>query len=133
MPATAKWIEFVGHEASNRLVPTASGATRPRCTLTVDFRVHDPGRAHMAGILYTSDLWGTRETAMGKFQRCVGPYGPGGHEVWRVTVELDRHVDDFEYVIFCDDHQGEREVLRIYNTNGGALFHIMPAAFSAPP
>jgi hypothetical protein len=31
-------------------------------------------------------------------------------------------------VIFCDDHQGEREVSRIYNTNGGALFHIMPAA-----
>jgi hypothetical protein len=128
MAATAKWIELAGHEASNGWAEGPGAADRPRCTLTVDFRVYDPGRTHVAGILYTTDLWGTRDTAMARFQRCVGPYGSGGHEVWRVTVELDRHVDDFEYVIFCDDHQGERDVARIYNTNGGALFHIMPAA-----
>ena len=65
------------------------------------------------------------------------PRWPDSSVAWARTVlaatrcgasllELDRHVDDFEYVIFCDDHQGERDVARIYNTNGGACSTSCP-------
>jgi hypothetical protein len=49
----------------------------------------------------------------------------GDFEVWQAVVSVNGHgMVGFEYVIFCDDHRGEREIKKIFNTNNGETFRI---------
>jgi hypothetical protein len=85
--------------------------------LTVDFRVSNKGPAHVAGIIFSPDFWGSRKEGIGTFQRFEGD-----SEVWQAAVSAPGFNVKFEYVIFCDDFRGVNTVPRIYNTNGGETF-----------
>jgi hypothetical protein len=52
----------------------------------------------------------------------------GDNELWRAIVvengsSFNQRVS-FEYVIFGDDHRGNTEVKKLYNTNNGETFRI---------
>lgn len=124
MVATAERIDFIRHSA------TFGGVTPPlsASTLTVDFRVFRRGPAHVCGLIYTTDngevdhrdFWVTREVALASFKQFEGDF-----EVWQAVVSVGGHgMVGFEYVIFCDDHRGEREIKKIFNTNNGETFRI---------
>ena len=124
MAATAERIDFVSHNV------TFAGVTPPlsASTLTVDFRVFRRGPAHVCGLIYTTDngevdhqdFWVTREVALAVFKQFDGDF-----EVWQAVVTVGGHGRvGFEYVIFCDDHRGESEIKKIFNTNNGETFRI---------
>lgn len=123
MTASAERINFISHN-----IAFVQGSPGPfpfpsRSTLTVDFAVFRRGPAHVAGLLYTVSFWASRSTAYASFQRFENDL-----EIWRATV-TENGPDafqraSFEYVIFCDDHRGNNEVRKIYNTNNGETFRI---------
>ena len=85
--------------------------------LTVDFRVFKRGPAHVAGIIFSPDFWGSRNEALATFQRFEGDF-----EVWNVVVSVRGLNAKIEYVIFCDDFRAIDTVPRLYHTNGGETF-----------
>ena len=108
---SATSIQFISDRAQK-----ISGSGGDRIQLTVDFRVFKKGPAHMAGIMYSPNFWGSRQEALASFQRFEGD-----SEVWRTIVTVPGH-NQIEYVIFCDDFRGVDTVPRIYNTNRGETF-----------
>ena len=88
------------------------GGTR----LNVDFEVHDTGPSHVAGLVVTTDFWRTSQVVPAAYQRTID-----GFEVWHADFLADTSVT-FEFVIFCDDYGGDKEVPRIWDTNGGRRY-----------
>lgn len=86
-------------------------------SLTVDFQVFDNGPSHVAGLVVTTDFWGSSHVVPAVFQR----FG-AGFEFWRAEFETSGPPVSFEFVIFCDDFGGDETVPRIWNTNGGTRF-----------
>ena len=123
MVATAERIDFISHnivfeQGSPGPIPIAG-----RSTLTVNFRVFRRGPAHVSGLIYTTNFWIRPQTALAQFQSFEGD-----NELWRaIVIESSNAFNQrvsFEYVIFCDDHRGNSEVEKIYNTNNGETFRI---------
>lgn len=85
--------------------------------LSVDFRIHNNGPSHVAGLIVTTDFWVTTNVAIAKFQG----FGPG-FEFWHASFQTQGPPVAFEFVIFCDDFGGDGFVPRIWNTNGGNRF-----------
>ena len=85
--------------------------------LEVDFRIHNSGPSHVAGLMVTTDFWVTSQVAGARFQG----FG-AGFEFWKATFQTQGPPVSFEFVIFCDDFGGVDFVPRIWNTNGGNRF-----------
>jgi hypothetical protein len=86
--------------------------------LTVNFQVHNNGPSHVAGLMVTTDFWGTSHIAQATFQG----FG-AGFEFWQASFSVTQSPPvTFEFVIFCDDFGGIDAVPRIWNTNGGNRF-----------
>jgi hypothetical protein len=123
MVATAERIDFINHSIDFQ---QGSPGPRPfpsRSTLIVDFRVFRRGPAHVCGLIYTVNFWAQSKVAFAVFEGFQGD-----DELWRATV-TESGPDDvrgasFEYVLFCDDHRGNNEVKKVYNTNKGETFRI---------
>jgi hypothetical protein len=109
---SATSIQFISERAKNTFNQGGESTV-----LTVDFRVFNRGPAHVAGIIFSANFWGSRNEGLGTFQRFEGD-----SEVWQAVVSVPGLNAKFEYVIFCDDFRGVDTVPRIYNTNGGETF-----------
>jgi hypothetical protein len=107
-------VDFLGHSATN-LAGLGGESTR----LTVNFAVRNKGPAHVAGITYTSDFWGTPREGLARFQ-----HFDGDREIWRAEVSVPGLGASYEYVIFCRDYRDIDNVAQIFNTNGGETFRI---------
>ena len=109
---SATSIQFISDSARNTFNQGGKSTV-----LTVNFRVLKQGPAHVAGIIFSADFWGSRNEGRASFQRFEGD-----SEVWQAVVSVRDNGVKFEYVIFCDDFRGVDTVPRIYNTNGGETF-----------
>jgi hypothetical protein len=109
---SARSIQFISDRAKNTFDQGGE-----RTALTVDFRVFKRGPAHVAGIIFSPDFWGSRNEALATFQRFEGDF-----EVWKAVVSVRGLNAKIEYVIFCDDFRGIDTVPRLYHTNGGETF-----------
>jgi hypothetical protein len=97
--------------SANHLAPGLIG-------LSVNFQIFNNGPSHVAGLVVTTDFWGTSQIAPAAFQG----FG-AGFEFWRANFSVSGVSSaTFEFVIFCDDFGGEDFVPRIWNTNGGNRF-----------
>ena len=85
--------------------------------LTVNFQIFNNGPSHVAGLVVTTDFWGTSHVVPATFQG----FG-AGFEFWRAEFDTAGPPVAFEFVIFCDDFGGVDFVPRIWNTNGGNRF-----------
>jgi hypothetical protein len=73
---SATSIQFISDRAKNTFDQGGE-----RTALTVDFRVFKRGPAHVAGIIFSPDFWGSRNEALATFQRFEGDF-----EVWKTVV-----------------------------------------------
>lgn len=123
MVASAERIDFTSHTINFEPGSPGPIPISSRSTLTVHFRVFRRGPAHVCGLIYTISFWRLPKTALAEFQGFEGD-----NELWRAIVvengsSFNQRVS-FEYVIFCDDHRGNTEVKKLYNTNNGETFRI---------
>jgi hypothetical protein len=109
---SATSIQFISDSARNTFNQGGQSTA-----LTVNFRTFKRGPAHVAGIIYSDNFWGSRQEGLAVFQRFEGDF-----EIWKADVSVPRSNRTFEYVIFCDDFRGVDTVPRLYNTNGGETF-----------
>lgn len=111
---TANSITNVRFSATfNPIPPSVGGGS----SLSVNFQVFNRGPNHIAGLIVTTDSWRTWQEIPARFDS----FSDGG-ENWLANFRADTKVT-FEFVIFCDDFGGVNSVTRIWNTNGGAVFH----------
>lgn len=87
--------------------------------LTVEFRVHDDGPAHVAGVVVTTDLWAASHIAYAEFQS-----KGDGSEAWRAEFSAHGPPIAFECVVFCDDFGSDHDVPRVWETNAGQRYRV---------
>ncbi len=119
MVATAERIDFTSHSVAFDPGSLGPIPQPSESTLTVDFRVFRRGPAHVSGLIFTTNFWRTPQVALAMFRQFDGDF-----EVWQAVVSeqgsgFNQRVN-FEYVIFCDDHRGEREIrIKAYPRGSG--------------
>lgn len=102
-------ISSVSYRAQNQY-----DAGGQRSTLTVSFRVYRRGYAHVAGIVVSTNGWGTRIEVTGRWDRNEGDY-----EVWTASHTVQGLDARFAFVCWCEDYADVDNVKKIWNTNGG--------------
>jgi hypothetical protein len=93
----------------------------------ISFRVYYNGLNHVAGIVFSTDGWKSRQEAFATFQTFCGDQSRRG-ELWKVEHGFPpTGAISFEYVIWCEDYRCIDSVKRIYKTdeiNGGQPFIV---------
>jgi hypothetical protein len=98
---------------------SAASVTSEETSLTVDFRVHDNGLAHVAGVVVTTDDWRNSRVVHAEFR------GNGdGFEYWQAEFLAHEPSAIFECVVFCDDYGCDYDVPRVWETNGGHRYRV---------
>jgi hypothetical protein len=117
---TALSITNVTFSASFNPIPPSQGGGS---SLSVGFDVLGRGPNHIAGMYVTADSWGNWEEVHARFSNFTS-----NGEHWTAGVQLPDRIRTFEFVVFCDDLGGVNTVQRIWNTNGGTVFHAATGA-----
>ncbi len=115
---TAFFINNVSSSATFNPLPVSEGGGS---SLSVSFDIFNQGPNHIAGLFVTTDSWASWQIVHAQFVQFIA-----GGENWSASFFVDTQVPTFESVVFCDDLGGVESVPRIWNTNGGSVFQVVP-------
>jgi len=87
--------------------------------LTVFFHVFRRGFAHVAGIILSTNGWGSRQEVPARFDHFEGDI-----EVWKTTFSVGGTGATFAFVCWCEDYADIDNIRKIWNTNGGNQYFV---------